>query len=59
MAETCPVLRICHENPAYAGEFVEINESDFDPGKHTLWTPPEAEQDSPSPARKRKRKEQE
>lgn len=58
MSETVPVVRILHENPAHAGEFVEINASDYDPKKHTLFEPAEgAEQPAKPTPRPRKVKE--
>lgn len=39
MADTCETVRVLHENPDYAGEFVEINATDYDPEKHTLYSP--------------------
>jgi hypothetical protein len=57
MSETCPVLRIKHENPAYGGEFVEINASDYDPKKHQLYAP-EADA-KPASSRKPKSTEKE
>ena len=52
-AETCPVVRIVSDNPAHPGGFVEINESDFDPERHVLFT-----EDKPAaPAKPKRNKE--
>lgn len=56
MSETVPVVRILHENPAYAGEFVEINASDYDPQKHTLYDEASAPAAPPQPKSRKERK---
>lgn len=43
MAEACRVIRIKSSHPESQGEFVEINESDFDAGKHERHVPPPPE----------------
>lgn len=34
---TCPTIKIKSSDPKTQGDFVEINESDFDPKKHELF----------------------
>ncbi len=34
---TCPTVRIKSSDPKSQGAFIEINETDFDPKKHTLY----------------------
>lgn len=42
--EICPTVKIKSSNPATQGDFIEINESDFDPKIHELF----AEGDEPT-----------
>ena len=35
MSDLCPTVRIAADNEQ---GFIVINEADFDPGKHTVWT---------------------
>lgn len=39
MSDTCKTVRIKSSHPESQGEFVEINESDFDPAIHELLEP--------------------
>lgn len=39
-ANTCSVVRVDSTNPKAQGPFVEINASDFDPARHTLYIEP-------------------
>ena len=57
MSDTVPVVRVLHENPAYAGEFVEINASDYDPQKHTLYDDAPEQPAEPPKLKSRKGKE--
>ena len=52
----CPVVRIVWPDNAEHGGFVEINESDYDPAKHELFTE-SAEGDKPRRGRPAKAKE--
>ena len=48
-----PTVRVMPTNQSQ-GEWVEINESDFDPAVHTLYEP-DAPQQEPEPVKKRGR----
>ncbi len=37
MSDVLPVVRVVSHEPGHEDGFVEINERDFDPEKHTLW----------------------
>lgn len=45
-----PVIRIMPSHPSQ-GDFVEINETDFDPAKHERYEPAPAASSEPPPAK--------
>jgi hypothetical protein len=59
MSGSCPVVRIKHEASTIYGGFLEINESDFDPKIHELFSDESAEDEAPKAKPKGKGKSQE
>jgi hypothetical protein len=47
MTETCLIVRVLHPDKTYP--FLEINASDFDPSKHTIFDAPLAVEDNLQP----------